>query len=44
MPTFGLGRKDQEVVVSSFAMLEEGQLVALGRFEGQIKPATYLTG
>lgn len=29
-PTFGLGRKDKKVVVSSCAMLEEGQLVALG--------------
>jgi hypothetical protein len=40
MPTLGLGRKDQEVVVSSFAMLEEGQLVTLGRFEGHIVSTT----
>lgn len=30
MPTFGLRGKDQKVVVSSFAVFEEGQLVALG--------------
>ena len=29
------------MVICSFAMFEEGQLVALGRFEGQIVSATY---
>jgi hypothetical protein len=33
LPTFGLGREDQKVVVSSFAMLEQGKLFALGRFD-----------
>lgn len=30
MPTFGLRGEDKEVVVSSFAMFKEGQLVTLG--------------
>lgn len=38
--TFRLGREDEEVVVSSLAMLEQGEVVALGRFEGEIIAAT----
>lgn len=34
--TLGFRGKDQEVVVSPLAMLEEGQAIALGRFEGQV--------
>jgi hypothetical protein len=31
--TFGLGREDQKVIISSFAMLEQSKLFTLGRFD-----------
>jgi hypothetical protein len=38
--TFRLGREDEEVVVDSLAMLEQGEVVALGRFEAQFIAAS----
>jgi hypothetical protein len=36
LPTFRLRRKNEEVVISSFAMLEQGKLFTFGGFNRNI--------